>query len=148
MKVTLLLADSAQAVAGKLYVLGGGWSVIGPGPAPMAIAAKIEVPWDQANTKHELLLELLDADGQPVTPEDEENPIRIGGQFEVGRPPGVKPGTPIDFPFAVQIGPLPLEPDSRYEWRLTIDGKGADDWRLSFTTRPLQRAIGGQQLAM
>ena len=39
MKATLLLADAAQAAEGKLYVLGGGWSVTGPGPAPMANSA-------------------------------------------------------------------------------------------------------------
>ena len=32
MKVTILLADAAQAVEGKLFVLGGGWSVTGPEP--------------------------------------------------------------------------------------------------------------------
>ena len=44
MKVTMLLADAAQAVNGKLYILGGGWSVAGPDPTPMAIALKMEVP--------------------------------------------------------------------------------------------------------
>src|SRR5213078_2286630 len=63
LRATLLLADAAQAVEGKLYVLGGGWSVTGPQPVPMAIALKIDVPWDQANTRHSWRLELLDADG-------------------------------------------------------------------------------------
>ena len=48
MKVTILLADSAQAINGKLYILGGGWSIADPGPVVMALAMKIEVPWDQA----------------------------------------------------------------------------------------------------
>ena len=38
MKVTILLADAAQAAEGKLYVLGGGWSITGPDPSPMALA--------------------------------------------------------------------------------------------------------------
>ena len=54
--------------------------------------------------------------------------------FEVGRPAGLKPGTPLDFPVAVNSGPLPLEP-GRYEWRLTIDGEADDDWRLPFSVR-------------
>jgi len=135
-KVTLLLADSAQAVAGKLYILGGGWSVIGPDPSPMAIAVKVEVPWDQTNTKHMLRLELLDADGQPVIPPGAEEGLFVEGEFEVGRPPGLKQGTPIDMPFAVNLGPIPLEPDSRYSWLLSIDGKTENDWRLAFSTRP------------
>jgi hypothetical protein len=29
---------------------------------------------------------------------------------------------------------VPLEP-GRYEWRLTIDGKADEDWRLPFSVR-------------
>jgi hypothetical protein len=36
-------------------------------------------------------LELIDLDGNPVTGPNEE-PIQIGGEFEVGRPPGVRIG--------------------------------------------------------
>ena len=46
----MLLADSAQVADRKLYVLGGGLSVIGPRPQPMGVAIRIEVPWDRANT--------------------------------------------------------------------------------------------------
>ena len=54
--------------------------------------------------------------------------------FEVGRPAGLKPGTPLDFPVAMNSGPLLLEPGI-YEWRLTIDGEVDDDWRLPFSVR-------------
>ena len=135
MKVTMLLADAAQAVEGKLYVLGGGWSVTGPAPVPSAIALYLQVPWDQANEQHELRLALLDADGGAVV-DDEDEPIVIEGAFETGRPPGVKRGAPLDFTLAVNVPPLVLEPDRRFEWRLEIDGKSAEDWRLPFSTRP------------
>lgn len=138
-KVTMLLADSAQAVAGKLYVLGGGWSLIGPDPSPMALAIKIEIPWDQTNRAHKLRVELLDADGDPVAPGGTEEPVFFEADFEVGRPPGLKPGTPIDFPFAVNMGPIPLAPDTRHTWKLSIDGHGEDDWHVAFTTRPAHK---------
>ncbi|MGH2780595.1 MAG: hypothetical protein ACRDLA_04090 [Thermoleophilaceae bacterium] len=54
MKVTMLLADAAQTAEGKLYVLGGGWAITGPDPSPSAVAMYIEVPWDQANMRHDL----------------------------------------------------------------------------------------------
>ena len=114
----MMLADSAQEVGGKLYILGGGWSVTGPDPAPMAIAIKIEVPWDQGNVVHKLRLWLVDAD------------------FETGRPAGVKPGTPLDLTMAVTLGPLELAAGSRFEWRLSIDGVEDDEWRVAFSTRP------------
>ena len=82
-------------------------------------------------------IELLDADGGAVAfeaDEEDDHAVAFGGEFEVGRPPGLKPGTPLDFPVAVNSTPLPLEP-GRYEWRLTIDGRSDEDWRLPFTTR-------------
>lgn len=140
MKVTLMLADSAQAVEGKLYILGGGWSMVGPEPTPMAIAMKLEVPWDETNRRHTWKLELLDSDGGPVPlPGDaDETGIEIGGEFEVGRPVGVKPGTPIDLPLAINLSALPLEPDGRYVWKLWIDGREDEDWQLAFSTRPAE----------
>ena len=136
MMVTMLLCDAAQAVDNKLYVLGGGWSVTGPGPAPSAIALHLKVPWDEANVQHEMRLELLDADGQPVLPSPEADPIVIETKFEVGRAAGLPPGTPIDLSVALNLGPIALEPAGRYEWRLTIDGQAEADWHLAFSTRP------------
>jgi hypothetical protein len=136
-KVTILLSDAAEAVNGKLYILGGGWSICGPEPAPMALAIKVEIPWDQTNARHELRVDLVDADGQPVTVEapEGERPIFVTASFEVGRPAGVKPGTPIDLPIALRLGPLPLPPGGRFEWRLSIDGEEHPDWRVAFSTR-------------
>jgi hypothetical protein len=68
------------------------------------------------------------------TEEAEDQAVAFGGDFEVGRPPGLKPGTPLDFPVAMNSTPLPLEP-GRYEWRLTIDGQSHQDWTLAFTVR-------------
>jgi hypothetical protein len=138
MKVTMLLADSAQAVGGKLYILGGGWSVTGPGPSASAIALKIEVPWDETNQRHRLLLKLLDADGHPVLVSSPTGdvPLEIPGEFEVGRPAGIQPGTPIDVPAAISIGPVPIPPGGRYVWRLSIDGRSEPDWEVAFSTRP------------
>jgi hypothetical protein len=142
MKVTMLLADHAQASEGKLNIIGAGWTVVGPDPAPFAIAILFEVPWDRANEEHAFRLELVDSDGNPVlvaTPEGEE-PLMIQGQFEVGRPPGVKRGTALPFPLALNMGPQPIAPGGRYEWRLTVDEESDEDWRLAFSTRPEEGA--------
>ena len=139
----MLLADYAVVSDGKLTIVVGGWSQTGPEPASFGIGLLIQVPWDQSNTVHSFNVELLDADGAPVvletpgaleTPEEDEQTVAFGGEFEVGRPPGLKPGTPLDFPVAMNSTPLPLEP-GRYEWRLTIDGEGRQDWTLPFTVR-------------
>jgi hypothetical protein len=136
-KATLLLADYAVVSDGKLTIVGGGWSQTGPDAAPFGIGLLIQVPWDQSNTRHTFQVELLDADGEAVvleTDEEGDQPVAFGGDFEVGRPPGLKPGTPLDFPVAMNSTPLPLEA-GRYEWRLTIDGESRQDWTLAFTVR-------------
>jgi hypothetical protein len=138
MKVTLMLADSAQEVNGKLYILGGGWSITSPEPGPFAIAGIIQVPWDQTNRKIAFKLSLVTADGHPVrvpTPTGDQ-PVEVAGEFEVGRPPGLKPGTPMSVPLALNMGPWPLQPDTVYVWRLSLDGREDEDWQLSFVTRP------------
>lgn len=134
MKASLLLADAAQVVQGKLYILGGGWSITGPEPAPSAIAIKIDVPWDEANRRHRFQLNLLDADGKPVIIGNQ--PVSITGEFEAGRPAGLLPGTPLDVTLAINIGPLPIQPGSRYVWRLSINDRSDEDWELAFTMRP------------
>ena len=139
MKVTMLLADAAQAIAGKLYILGGGWSVTGPKPTASAIALKLEVPWDEANRPHALLLELLNADGRAVMvaspPDGEPRPVQIRGEVEVGRPPGLTPGTALDAVLAINLTSAPALPAGRYVWRLSINGQSSDDWQLAFTVR-------------
>lgn len=136
-----MLCDYAQVADGKLYVVGGGWSVTGPQPAPSAVALKLDVPWDRANQRMHLELSLVGEDGQPVTMPgpDGPQPVRMDGQFEVGRPPGLKPGTPIDVALAMNVGPLPLPPGQRYSWELSIDGETDEEWHLAFQTRDLPR---------
>lgn len=118
----MLLADNAQNVAGKLYILGAGWSLTGPAPSPSAVAMKIDVPWEATNRKHQVRIELHDSDGNPVRipgPVDSQ-PLRVIVPLEVGRPPGMVQGTPIDWPFAMNVGPIALNP-GRYEWRCTVE---------------------------
>jgi hypothetical protein len=140
-KLHAFLADAAQVVGGKLYVLGGGWSWIQPG-APFALCGKIDIPWHAGTDWHRLRLELIDGDGEPVraqqSPDSELEPVVIQPPaYRATIGPQVKPGTALDWPFAVMIGPgLPLEPGSLYEWRISINGETKDGWTLPFTTPP------------
>jgi hypothetical protein len=140
MRVTILLADSAQAVQGKLYILGGAWSIIGPGPLTMALAINIEVPWTEANRQHQLRVTLFDEDEQKVsipTPTGDQ-PFEFHIPFEVGRPAGLKPGTPLTFALALNLAPFLLRPDSRYVWRCFVNDQTEDAWQVSFSTRSQQ----------
>ncbi len=134
----MLLADSAQVADGKLYILGGGWSVTGPDPTPSAVAIKVSVDTHEFNTAHHWELFLEDADGQPVrfeTPEGAQI-IEVRGDFSATAPDDVPVGTPVDVPIAVNFGPIPLRDGARYTWRLVIDGETLPGALVSFTTRP------------
>lgn len=134
-----MLCDHAQVAEGKFFISGGGWSITGPQPSPSAVAILIAVPWDRANSKVSFSLRLMQQDGQPVMQPGPVGPVavEIAGDFEVGRPPGIQPGTPLDVPLAVNIPALALPPDQRFSWELAIDGHTSEDWHLAFSTRPM-----------
>lgn len=134
--VTLIMADAVQVADGKLYILGGGLRTVGPNPQPVAIAMLIDVPWDQANVRHEWKLELLDEDGMPVLTKD--RPVIVGGEFEAGRPAGLAPGSPLAVPVAINFSAVPAPPGHAYTWRLAIDGTSEPEWFVRFTVRPRQ----------
>jgi hypothetical protein len=120
MEADLLLCDHAEAINGKLYIMGGAWNVLqAPNqPIDVALAIVVKVPWDQTVGPHELMAELVDSDGDRVTIGGEEVVPR--GQFELGRPPGLKPGSTLNMPLAFNMHGLVLD-IGQYEWRLSID---------------------------
>ena len=134
MRVLLMLADAAQVADNKLFILGGGLAIIPATPAPLAIAAKIDVPWDRADRRHDWQLELLDADGMPVMISD--RPVLVAGQFEVGRSEHLLPGSPLPMPLAVNFTGLQLTPGGRFAWRIIIDGDTEPDWQVAFSVAP------------
>ncbi len=122
----------------------------GPEPVTMGIGLIIEVPWNASNTKHHLEIRLLGADGQlvelpapPGAPADAPPAtVTISTDFEVGRPPGVAPGSALPFTLAVNVNMVPLPLASRFEWRLEIDGATEPDWHVAFETRPPRTPFG------
>jgi hypothetical protein len=86
----LMVADAAQAVAGKLSVLGGAWNVHRsgnfPSPIQFSVALSILVPWNQAGIRHPMSITVADEGGIPIVPP-------INGQFEVGKSAEIPAGT-------------------------------------------------------
>jgi hypothetical protein len=135
----MLLCDSAQVADGKLYILGGGWSITGPMPIPSAVAFKLEVEWNELSVAHHWELFLEDADGRPVMLEtpDGTQPVEARGDFSIGQPVGVTEGSSVPVPMAVNLGPLPLAPASRFTWRLLVNGERLPGASVAFATRPV-----------
>lgn len=126
----LLVADRAEAVNGKLYLLGGAWDRITlsqfPGSANFDVALGVLVGYTETNERHEFNLTLEDDDNQVVL-----GPVT--GQFELGRPPGLKPAQAQRFMVAVR-GPFPIPRAGCYHWVLSLDGHRAG--RTTFWADP------------
>jgi hypothetical protein len=121
MEATMLLCDHAQVANEKLYVLGGGWKIVGSPdtPFPAALAVLLEIPWTATNERHDLQVQLVDDDGDQVSFGD--IPVLTQAQFEVGRPPGVKPGSSLNQPMVFKFDGMPL-PAGGYVFELSVDG--------------------------
>ncbi len=122
-RALVLLCDYAQEIAGKLYIMGGGWSrvaALNPNlPISFALAVKLRIPWHDANRRLALRIDLLSEDNQPIRQPD-GNAIHVEGTVEAGRPPGLRPGTDLDSSFAVPVS-VQLAPGV-YHWDVLIDG--------------------------
>jgi hypothetical protein len=120
-QVTLLLCDAAQVSNGKLFVLGGGWNMIAANtPANLALALLFAVPWDQTNKQINVEAKLMTADGEPFRIGDQA--VEAMGQMEVGRPPGVKPGTDMNAPLAIPFNGIVVPPGG-YRWEIWVDNE-------------------------
>lgn len=141
MRAHVLLADFAQPdSSGKMGALGLGWSITTTPTPPHAVIVLLKVGWTETNKPHQLQLSLLTADGQHAvvapTPFGDQ-PLTVEAKIEVGRPAGLPEGSAVEHNFAINLGAgIPLAAASRYEWRLTIDGKENEEWAAPFFVRP------------
>ena len=116
-----MLADYATVADGKLTLVGAGfdWCHVG-GPVTFGIGVLVHVPWTATNTPHPWVLRVVDSDGQPVAGGDGV-PLQISDRFELGRPPGVQPGSSMTVPLAFNLQGLVLVGDTRYLVEFDID---------------------------
>lgn len=117
----IMVADAAQSVAGKVYILGGGWDrlrvpeIPGPPAVPFYVAVGLTVPWNLTNRKFSFSIELEDSDGETVA-------ALVTGEAEVGRPPGIRPGTPQPVHLAGPMSPI-FPSEGRYVLVCKVDGE-------------------------
>jgi hypothetical protein len=115
----MMAADAAQAVGGKLYILGGGFDRVHAPTLPFQykfdLAMIISVPWTATNTPYQIVVELLDADGTSVG-------YRAEAMMETGRPPGIRQGTSFTVPVAIPVVAEFREP-GRYALTGAVNGK-------------------------
>jgi len=96
-----LLADAAQAVGGKIFVLGGGWNLFRspnfPAPVQLAVAIGLGFTSNEVGIKCPISVVIADDAGVPIIPE-------VKGQVEAGQTAPDMPQTAsVKIPVAINI---------------------------------------------
>lgn len=112
------MADSAEAVNGKVYILGGGIDRHLATDFPAALRADIAlgvlVDWAETNNRHALSVKILDEDSTTV--------VAIEGEFEAGRPPGARLGQDMRTMLAI-CGPFVVPNPGAYKLVVELNGR-------------------------
>jgi Family of unknown function (DUF6941) len=109
---TALLADSAQVANGKLFILGGGWSLYRSGVYPvaiqMAVAFLMSFNSGEVGSNYPMVVTIADEAGVPIAPS-------VQGQLQVGPPPPEVPqGSAIKIPIVANIMTLQIPRAGKY----------------------------------
>lgn len=131
-----LLADSVQAVRGKLFVLGGGWDTLWvqrfPARHPsLAIGLRLRVPVSWNSDILNLSVELQDEDGQPLLPRPLTHDIRL--PVDIPHPPSASDfGLIRSFTF----NNLRFDHQGAYSFVISVDGDPVSRIRFTVRARP------------
>jgi hypothetical protein len=119
-----LIADHAEIVNGKLYLMGGGWDHYNAREAPVqmriAVAVGVRVGWEETNLRHPIDVFIEDDDGKELA--------RVNGGMQVGRPTNLPPGSSQLSQLAVN---LPLRVDTFGGYRVRVVAGEGDGARTS-----------------
>ncbi|MCK9519269.1 MAG: DUF4832 domain-containing protein [Dehalococcoidia bacterium] len=127
-----LLADHAEVVSGKLYLMGGGWDTRYVKETPvqvrLAVAIGVRVGWDETNRPTPVRIAVEDDDGESL--------VRAEASVNVGRPPHLAPGSTQLTQFALTL-PVTLAKHGGYRVLITAgEGPGAVERILPFRAAP------------
>jgi hypothetical protein len=115
----LLLADRAEVLNGKVYLMGGGWDRISlsafPGTGQFSLAVGFRVDWNETDDRHAFTIRWEDEDGNQLG-----QPLQ--GELTVGRPPGFPKGEEQHVPLAINTNQSFPKP-GRYSIVLEIPGR-------------------------
>ena len=125
----LILGDYAQAVNGKLTVVGGGWTIYNPAQypslVPFGLGIGILVPWTETNRKHHFTFVIRGTERQELA--------RGDGDFEVGRQPGIPAGMTQRVTLGI-AGQMQIQNPGNYEITVTCS---TEQKRVSFEALPV-----------
>jgi len=114
----LILADRAEVINNKLYMMGGGWDqflvVDFAQPVGLSLAVAVLIPWQATNLQHTVTLAIQDADARDI--------LTIPTAMVTGRPPQMEAGAVQRVPLAFPAIPLTLPGPGSYVVSARING--------------------------
>lgn len=138
MEIDAFLCDSVVSAEGKLYVQGAGWNTIWAQKFParhprVGIGIIVHIPYTATNQVHKLEIRIEDQDGNvmplgdaaPGTESADGKIRRLGGEFNVGRPPMLPAGDQQVVALAIQVDGLSFEEPNMYNVVIDLDGSEA-----------------------
>lgn len=125
----LLVADRAEVVNGKLYLMGGSWDRIQPPAFPhrmmLGIALGVRIPFAHTDDQHRVAIEL------------QHEGARLAGfeaKLTTGRPPGMA-GMDMLVPMAFNI-PVAIPAEGQLVLRASVDDRAPRRHEIKVTLRP------------
>ncbi len=137
----IIMADSAEVVNRKLYLMGGGWDrliVHQPFPAQqlISIAVSFAVGWEETNIPHPMEIQINDEEGKQLA--------RMEGKIEAGRPTGISPGQGQRVQLAFKL-PLRFEKEGNFTVTAMINDEIAAETHFAIARGRSQRRAPRQQ---
>lgn len=131
-----LLADSVQAVRGKLFVLGGGWDTLWvrrfPARHPsLAIGLRLRIPVSWGSDTIGLTVELQDEDGKGLLPNPLSHDVRLPPN-RTHHPDATDIGLIRSFTF----NNLRFDHAGAYSFVISVDGEPVSRVRFTVRQRP------------
>lgn len=129
----LLVADRAEVVNGKLYLMGGSWDRIQPPSFPhrmmLGIALGVRIPFNHTDEQHTVSVEVQ---------QDDKRLVGFEAKLTTGRPPGMA-GMDMLVPMAFNI-PVGIPAEGQLVLRAAVDGRPPRRHDIRATQRRQQSA--------
>ena len=145
MQLYAILCNHAEAVNNLLYISGGGIGgmVVPLGANPpffvnLGIGIMVTVPWNLSNQQHEVEIQLVTEDGQPVlipSAAGSTEPVHARLAFNAGRPPTMTIGDDQHVCLTANMPGMPFPVLGKYEFIVRVDGD--IERRLAFRVQPV-----------
>ncbi len=130
---------------GKIYIHGGGVHQLYvaqiPGPLrTLFLVVRLSIPWHMLGEPHTVKIRALDLDRKPVGPND---PL-ITTPFELGRPPGHRPGDESAINICAELNGLTIQEPMTMRFHLLVDDQTIGSLPLKVVQMPPPGAPQGR----